>query len=61
MATPKRRHSKARTRTWRSTWKTQSPSLNRCPQCHEPKLPHRVCAHCGAYAGRTALNVGGES
>lgn len=57
MANPKRRHSKARTRTRRSTWKAEAPVVSRCPQCHQPKLPHRVCPHCGAYAGRTAIEV----
>lgn len=52
MANPKRRHSKARTRTRRSTWKSSAPTLVECPQCHEPKLPHRVCPKCGTYAGR---------
>ncbi|MBO2520267.1 MAG: 50S ribosomal protein L32 [Firmicutes bacterium] len=61
MANPKRRHSKARTRTRRSTWKAAVPEMSRCPQCHQPKLPHRVCPHCGAYAGRTVLQAGAES
>jgi large subunit ribosomal protein L32 len=27
-------------------------SLSVCPNCHEKKLPHRVCPHCGQYKGR---------
>jgi large subunit ribosomal protein L32 len=23
-----------------------------CPNCKEPKLPHRVCPSCGQYNGR---------
>ncbi|MDU5471414.1 MAG: 50S ribosomal protein L32, partial [Peptoniphilus harei] len=23
-----------------------------CPNCHEMKLPHRVCPSCGHYAGK---------
>ncbi|HLS90261.1 MAG TPA: 50S ribosomal protein L32 [Limnochordia bacterium] len=61
MANPKRRHSKARTRTRRATWKTAGPVMTRCPQCHEPKLPHRVCPHCGSYRGRTVVSAGAES
>jgi large subunit ribosomal protein L32 len=30
---------------------------NACPQCKQPKLPHRVCANCGYYAGRQAVEV----
>lgn len=61
MAHPKRRHSKARTRTRRSTWKSSAPEVSRCPQCHEYKLAHVVCPHCGAYAGRTAVASAQES
>lgn len=32
--------------------KCESPSLSLCPQCKRPKLPHRVCIHCGFYKGR---------
>ena len=31
--------------------------LSECPNCHEPKLPHRVCAHCGKYKGREVIEV----
>lgn len=55
MANPKRRHSKARTRTRRSTWKAKLPVIGRCPQCHEPRLSHTVCPHCGSYRGRTVV------
>jgi large subunit ribosomal protein L32 len=26
--------------------------MSECPQCHERKLPHQVCPHCGFYRGR---------
>jgi len=29
-----------------------------CPQCGSPKLPHRVCPHCGHYKGREVIEVG---
>jgi large subunit ribosomal protein L32 len=32
-------------------------SLSLCPQCHEPKLPHRVCPHCGTYKGKEIVEV----
>ena len=31
-----------------------------CPQCHEPKAPHRVCTNCGYYRGRQARAVDEE-
>ena len=27
-------------------------AYNACPQCHSPRLPHRVCPVCGSYKGR---------
>ncbi|MCG8513402.1 MAG: 50S ribosomal protein L32 [Halanaerobiales bacterium] len=57
MAVPKRRTSKARKRKRRTHWKLTAPSLVACPQCHEFKLPHRVCPSCGHYKGK---EVAGE-
>ena len=57
MANPKRRFSKARTRTRRSTWVLTPAVTQSCPQCHEPKLPHRVCPHCGYYGGRQVIQM----
>lgn len=28
-----------------------------CPQCTKPKLPHRLCPHCGFYKGREVIAV----
>jgi len=61
MANPKRRHSKARTRTRRSTWTGSLPTLVECPQCHQPKLSHRVCPNCGTYAGRKVVGDAAEA
>ena len=50
MPVPKRRTSKARKRSRKATWLAYSaPALSECPQCHEQKLPHRVCKSCGYY------------
>ena len=44
MAVPKRKTSKARRDKRKSAnMKMKAPGLSICPQCHEPKLPHRVC------------------
>jgi large subunit ribosomal protein L32 len=53
MAVPQHRTSKTRKRMRRSHWKLTAPGLVECPQCHELKLAHRVCKHCGHYKGRT--------
>lgn len=57
MAVPKKKQSKTRTAKRRATWKAQAPSYSECPQCHKPKLPHRVCPHCGTYKGRDVLEL----
>jgi large subunit ribosomal protein L32 len=57
MPTPKRKLSKTRTARRRAQWKAAPPSYSECPQCHQPKLPHRVCANCGFYAGRAVLEI----
>ena len=57
MATPKKKTTKQKTRSRASQWKTSPSTYSECPQCHQPKLPHRVCANCGYYAGRQAIEV----
>ncbi len=52
MPVPKRRSSSARGDKRRTHWKLEPRSTGACPQCGEPKLPHRVCRHCGFYDGR---------
>lgn len=45
MAVPKRKVSKARRDKRRSSvWKLTAPTLTKCTQCGEYKLPHQVCA-----------------
>lgn len=52
MALPKRRHSHQRTHKRRSHHALTVEGLSVCPNCKEPKLPHRVCASCGYYADK---------
>jgi large subunit ribosomal protein L32 len=33
----------------------QTPLVQKCPNCEEPKLPHRVCMKCGQYDGKQVL------
>jgi large subunit ribosomal protein L32 len=55
MAVPKQKQSHSRTNKRRSTHKVAQPTINECPQCHSPRLPHRVCPECGYYAGRQVV------
>lgn len=58
MALPKRRNSKARTNSRRANWlRLEGVDVNTCPNCREPKLPHRVCLSCGTYKGRQVIKV----
>lgn len=55
MPNPKRRHSKARRDKRRAHDALTAPSLSRCSNCQEPKVPHRVCPACGYYKGREVV------
>ncbi len=56
MAVPKNRTSAARRDKRRaSNIKMSAPGLSVCPQCHEPKLAHRVCGNCGFYRGKEVV------
>ncbi|MGE4558804.1 MAG: 50S ribosomal protein L32 [Desulfobulbus sp.] len=57
MALPKRRHSHSRTRLRRSHDALTKPSVGQCPECGEPKLPHRLCGGCGMYKGKTVIRL----
>jgi len=57
MAVPKRRKTRSKMRMRRSHWKTEAPTYAACPQCRQPKMPHRVCPTCGHYAGRQAIET----
>ena len=58
MPNPKHKHSRER-RDKRRTQKLRitPPGMSVCPQCHEPKQPHRVCPKCGYYKGREVIAV----
>jgi len=56
-ALPKRKYAKARQGKRRSHFAVNPPTLDECPQCHSPKLPHHVCPTCGSYAGRDVIEV----
>ena len=57
MPNPKHRHSKARRDKRRAHDFLTAPSLSECPNCHEQKMPHRVCPHCGHYKGKEVIDI----
>ena len=52
MAVPKKKVSKERKRKRRSHHALTAPNVVTCPECNEPRLPHRACPACGYYNGR---------
>ncbi len=57
MPNPKRRHSKMRKNKRRAHDYLTAPLLSECPNCHEKKLPHQACPHCGYYKGRAVMET----
>lgn len=55
MAVPKRKTSKSRRDKRNAHRALAQPAFSRCPQCNEPRLPHRVCPGCGYYRDRVVL------
>lgn len=56
-ALPKRKKSKSRAGNRLSHNALKPPSLDECPQCHSPKLPHHACPICGTYNGREVIDM----
>lgn len=57
MAVPKSKISKSKGRSRVANWKANAPEVVDCPQCHEHKVAHRVCAKCGYYDGEKKIEV----
>jgi large subunit ribosomal protein L32 len=57
MAVPKRRTSRTRRDSRRAHDRLALPARSLCPQCKEPKRPHRVCPNCGTYRGREVVET----
>jgi large subunit ribosomal protein L32 len=61
MAVPKKKQSKSRRNKRRANHdRMTAPTVVLCPQCSEPKLPHRVCSSCGYYKGTEVIHVSEE-
>jgi large subunit ribosomal protein L32 len=60
MAVPKQKTSRSRRDMRRAHDALHPPARSICPQCREPKLPHRVCPNCGTYRGREVIKTDEE-
>lgn len=56
MAVPKKKTSKSKKNMRRAHDSIAAPGISTCPQCQEPKMPHRACANCGTYKGKEVIN-----
>lgn len=62
MALQKRRMGPARIHQRRSAWMRRAGHkvyVQDCPNCGNPRVPHRVCLACGFYGGETVVKVKG--
>lgn len=50
---PKRKVSRANTRSRRANWKTVAVPLSTCPKCNSKKRQHYACPTCGQYKDRS--------
>ncbi len=59
MAVQKSKKSQSKTNSRFAQWKNSIgvPNLVECPQCHELKKSHTVCAKCGYYDGKQIIDV----
>ena len=56
MAVPKRKTAKSKTKMRRAAnSKMTATGFVECPQCHEPKLPHRVCQITRTLQGKEIM------
>lgn len=58
MAVPKKRMSRSRTAKRRANWDVITvPAHGKCNNCQAAVRPHRVCAACGFYRGKSVIAV----
>ncbi len=57
MPVPKQHKTRAKRDSRRSQQKLRGIATVECPQCHAPKLPHRICPSCGYYDGKEVIDT----
>jgi large subunit ribosomal protein L32 len=57
MAVPRNRTSNARKNSRRAHHAKKPKNTSACPNCSKPRIAHRICPHCGFYAGRAVIHA----
>ncbi len=57
MPVPKKKTSKSKRGMRRSHDALTQVNVSVCPNCQEPKLPHKVCLSCGFYGDKEVISV----
>lgn len=58
MAVPKKRKSKAASRSrYAANTTLASAKFQRCPNCFAPRRPHHACQECGFYGSEQVVEV----
>ena len=60
MAVPRNRMSNARKNSRRAHHAKKPKNMSSCKNCNNACLSHRICPHCGFYAGRSVIHVQAE-
>jgi len=60
MAVPRNRTSNARKNSRRAHHAKKQVNIGKCPNCGGTYVQHRLCMHCGHYAGRAVINAKSE-
>ena len=55
MAVPRNRTSNARKNSRRAHHAKKPKNVVKCSNCSAFCLPHKLCSHCGFYAGRAVI------
>jgi large subunit ribosomal protein L32 len=37
------------------------PTVQTCPNCNAPRIPHRICLQCGQYNGKQVMKAKAEA
>ncbi|MGB3974917.1 MAG: 50S ribosomal protein L32 [bacterium] len=57
MPVPKKRKTHSKVKMQRANKHIAVSNRSTCSNCHEPKLPHRVCPNCGYYKSKQILEI----